>query len=1036
MFGILGMTCGLLRSRPAALMKATALLTILFVSAGIPVPKRCTAERLVRVGVYDFDPLCGAAAPFSEAAGNKGLFVRLLEHIAAQEQWQLSYVPGTLQECQARLERAEIDLLIAASYSRDLERIFDFTRESVISTWAQIYTGEKSDIQSMLDFAGTSVGVVRDDPYNHEMRTVIERLDIPCRFVQFARYSDVFAAIEKGWIDAGVVDRIYGFMHDDAFSVRKTSIMFAPVQLSFAVPRGRNNKLLGTLDYHLKILKEDQHSLYHELINTIFGDGQQSILLDVLTWCLGGAGVLLVLFSGISLMLRHQVRTRTAQLSYKNTELENEILKRSRAEKILRQQKEYFEALHETSLALIGRLNYGDILEAIISRAAALVGTRHGFIHLYDPDTQELEARVGLGVFGSMTGRRFKSGQGLGGKVLQSKAAVLIDDYACWEWRLPDSAFDHLHCVMGIPLNTHEDTAGVIGLGFCERERKFSQVEQDMLGRFAALASIVLHNAGLYDKLELELSERKKAEEARMLLLSAIEQSTESFVVIDTGGAIQYANPSFRRETGYDPEHIQNYTAFIFDHMEENLQRELKEKHRLGSSWSGRYTATRKNGAQYIVEESISPIRTSDETISHYISIRRDVTRESELEMMLRQSQKMEAIGTLAGGIAHDFNNILCPVIGYAELTYNALAEDSPHRKPLGEVIKASCRARDLVQQILTFSRRREDRRKPLEVQQIIKEALNLLRASLPSTIRITQDIDPDIRPIMADPAQIHQVVMNLCTNAYQAMRETGGILHVGLQRCEITDGNRPSELDVEPGPFLRLSVKDTGIGIDPELIGRIFEPYFTTKKHGEGTGLGLAVVHGIVKSYGGDILVESRPDGGSRFEVYLGMVEAEDHEQEKTSIRSDGMLQGSERILIVDDEHQVAETLRDMLEGFGYRVVAKTSSVEALGVFTRMPGMFDLVITDLTMPQLTGLQLAREMITMRSGMPVILCTGFGDDETARKAGQIGIMKFITKPVTRLDLAATVREVLDGHAGNQSLAGISCSTPFQSSSIN
>ena len=383
----------------------------------------------------------------------------------------------------------------------------------------------------------------------------------------------------------------------------------------------------------------------------------------------------------------------------------------------------------------------------------------------------------------------------------------------------------------------------------------------------------------------------------------------------------------------------------------------------------------------------------------------------AQSERQLQQVLKIQAIGTLAGGIAHDFNNILFPIIGYSEMTLDEVAEDSCARTYLQEVLKAANRAKDLVQQILTFSRQSGQERKPITVQYIIKEALKLLRASIPTTIDIAFDLDPECPPIMGDATQIHQVIMNLCTNAYQAMQETGGTLEVSLTAVDISYDEIVDKMGMKPGQHIKITVRDTGHGMEPAVMERIFEPYYTTKEPGKGTGLGLSVIHGIVKNHGGDVTVNSKPGSGTTFCVYIPAIDRVEEVEEQSQAVTE-LLEGKEHILLVDDEKVIIEMERQMLERLGYRVTARTSSKDALEVFAAGPDQFDLVITDMTMPNMTGDLLARKLLEMRSDTPIILCTGYNEGITEEKALALGIRKYIMKPVVKNELASTIRTVL------------------------
>jgi signal transduction histidine kinase/ActR/RegA family two-component response regulator len=383
----------------------------------------------------------------------------------------------------------------------------------------------------------------------------------------------------------------------------------------------------------------------------------------------------------------------------------------------------------------------------------------------------------------------------------------------------------------------------------------------------------------------------------------------------------------------------------------------------------------------------------------------------AQSERQLQQVMKLQAIGTLAGGIAHDFNNILFPIVGYTELTMDDIPEDSQARQNLEEILKATNRAKKLVQQILAFSRQGSQERKPLQVQSLIKEALKLLRATIPSTIEIEYDIGEEYGHIMGDPTQIHQVIMNLCTNAYHAMQETGGKLEVKLKEVDISYEKSLERVGMKVGRHLELTVKDTGHGMGPEVLERIFEPYYTTKEQGKGTGLGLSVIHGIIKNHGGDISVSSQVGKGTTFTVYLPLID--DIDAETKTVEVTAATQGNERILLIDDEEQIIDIERQILERLGYQVTTKTDSEEALEEFAALPEKFDLVITDMTMPKMTGDQLARKMMDIKPDIPVILCTGFNETISEEKALAMGIEKFVMKPIVKDELANTIRTVLD-----------------------
>jgi len=417
-----------------------------------------------------------------------------------------------------------------------------------------------------------------------------------------------------------------------------------------------------------------------------------------------------------------------------------------------------------------------------------------------------------------------------------------------------------------------------------------------------------------------------------------------------------------------------------------------------------------KNGRRVWIAWTNKVIRNEAGNVVEILCIGNDNSERKRLENKLRQSQKIESIGTLAGGIAHDFNNILVPVIGHTEMLLEDLPDKSPLRFSLDEVLKGALRAKDLVKQILTFSRQTNQEIRPLKVQNILKEVLNLSRSTLPTTIQIQQDIHQECGMIMADPTQVHQIVMNLVTNAFHAMEQAGGTLSVCLKEVDLPQNNVPKP-GIDPGPSVCLTIADTGTGMSAVIKDRIFEPYFTTKVKGKGTGLGLAVVHGIVESYKGAIMVESELGKGTLFTIYIPRLVS--HAETKTDVQPSTVLTGHERILLVDDEDSIATLTKAMLERLGYQVTVRISSIDTLEAFKAAPDNFDLVITDMTMPNMTGDELAIEIKKIRLDIPIILSTGFSEKINEGESSLSGVDGVLMKPISMNELGLAVRNVLD-----------------------
>jgi two-component system, cell cycle sensor histidine kinase and response regulator CckA len=726
------------------------------------------------------------------------------------------------------------------------------------------------------------------------------------------------------------------------------------------------------------------------------------------------------------------------------------ITERKQAVERLAVRVKQMEAVRAVSIDITRELDLTTLLRLIVQRAVELVNAAGGgVVFLWDETSQYLIPQTWHGVGEWIQKARLQLGEGLTGRVAQQRTGMHVHHYQLSPFAVPGLA-PHIGpmAVLAEPLLYRGELLGVITLGNVGTGQLFSAPDHELLGLFAAQAAIAIENARLFQAvqdqasqltqantaLHTEVAERRRAE----IALRESEERYRAFVAHSSEGIwrFEFATPvpiTLPEDEQIEVFYAQCYLAECNDVMARMygftsaddivgirleallvrsdpdnltfLRNFIRSGYRLVDAES--HEVDREGNTKIFLNTFVGIVENG--LLVHTWGNQRDITERRRLEERLLQTQKMAAIGTLAGGIAHDFNNILAAILGYTELAIDDMLPQNPQHGYLQEVLTAGKRARDLVQQILTFSRQTKHQRHPVHLHQLIQETLVMLRASLPATIIIQQHLDEQIGPVMVDTTQMHQVLMNLCTNAEYAMRETGGLLDVCLEAVTLGPNAAALHPGLHPGRYVRIVVHDSGHGITSEVQERIFEPFFTTKEVGEGTGMGLAVAHGIVANHGGVITVESSPGHGTTFAVYLPYTTpvAPPSQQPETPL-----LHGQGRILLVDDEPPLVRIGHDMLVSLGYDVVACTSAREALKVFRADADRFALVITDQTMPVMTGVTLTHELRRTRSDIPIILCTGYSHVINAETAAAQGIDAFLLKPIALYDLARTVHQVL------------------------
>ncbi|BHH84867.1 hybrid sensor histidine kinase/response regulator [Desulforhopalus sp. 52FAK] len=510
-----------------------------------------------------------------------------------------------------------------------------------------------------------------------------------------------------------------------------------------------------------------------------------------------------------------------------------------------------------------------------------------------------------------------------------------------------------------------------------------------------------------------DVSQYLKDELEKNQLMAAIEQTSDSVVMTDIHSNIQYVNPAFERSSGYSKEEAVGKNARILksgeheEHFYQLLWNTLLSK----QVWRGKLINRHKNGEIYVEYATISPVLNGDGDIVNFVALKRNITREEQLEQQLQHATRIEALGTLAGGIAHDFNNILSSMIGYGEIARGKLDLNHPVQPDLQQILDGGDRAVDLVKQILTFSRSKASGEfSVVKMQHVITESIEFLRPSLPSTIDFVHAIDMNCGSVYADSSQLYQVIMNLCTNARQAIGGGHGTISITLKEVCASDADANSTLTYPEDPYLLLEVSDNGCGIEQEDLPKLFDPFFTTKPKEQGTGLGLAVVHGIIQKHNGKIKVESTPGTGTTFSIYLPL-DGRALKGERVQVES--KKGGNEKIMVIDDEVQVANVTASCLKNVGYRVSTYNDSMQAVMAFRDDPYCCDLVITDMLMPNMTGAELSREMLSIRKDLPIIMMTGYSEHFDRKRSEQIGLKEYLFKPVRNKVLRQIVRKVLE-----------------------
>ncbi len=906
----------------------------------------------------------GNAPPFMLTEGKiRGIAIDYLTHIFNIKGIKIQYVSGAEVTWPAALEYIKrhevVDMVPTAKVTDERKKDMIFTKEYIFAPWV-IFTRTDSDfISSIDDLNGKTVSVEEGYVMHRRLEQDYPGINLKVASSSLKNYSEM--PVKD--LSTGLVDAYIGNLLSTTYTIQTKG--YTNVKVAAPTPFDNHNQamairsdwpeLASIINKTLASMTPEEHAaIRNKWLSIRYEYGINKVY--VLKWILSVTGIASFIIGFVLIW---------------NKRLKAEISLRKKIETTLKDSEKKYKALFNNAQVALFRtgISDGKLLE-INERYAKMAGY----------------STIGdcMAEFNSADAWADTTGRDKLVETLQKNGSVL--DY----------------------------------------ETKI--IRRDKVEIWISFSATIFPEQGYIEGSIVDINKRKQAEEflreSRATLKAAMESMTDAVFISDSKGQFIEFNEAFAtfhrfRNKNECLKTLAEYPDILDVYLPDGtlapmemwaVSRALRGETGINSE----YTLYRKDtGETWIGSYNFAPIRDKEGIIVGSVVVGRDITEQKrveqekmKLEGQLLQAQKLESIGTLAGGIAHDFNNILYPIIGFTEMSIEDLPKDHPIQENLEDILKGTKRARDLVKQILSFSNQRDIEQKALPLQPLIKETLNLLKSIIPSNIIIEQDLSKKDIHVFANTTEIHEIIMNLCTNAYHAMEGKGGILKVVLNK------NQPGpDTKVAAGKYCCLSISDTGAGISSDIIDNIFDPYFTTKEQGKGSGLGLSVIHGIVKSYKGAIEVQSEPGQGTVFNVFLPLTSK--RENPVLAIKEAANKLGNEHILFVDDEDAIVKLGVRILQRLGYTVTGRTSSTEALDVFESNPDKFDLIITDMTMPMLLGTELAQKILEIRQDVPILICTGFSEQVDKKTAESYGIKGYINKPILMDELALKVRDLLD-----------------------
>ncbi|MGQ9516328.1 MAG: ATP-binding protein, partial [Anaerolineae bacterium] len=845
--------------------------------------------RILRVGVYQDHPLVFTA----ESGDVEGFYIDILEEIARQEGWHLIYIAGTWEQCLRRLETGEIDLLVAIAYRPERAERFDFNQETVLTNWGQVYTAPGGEVDSILGLRGKSVAGVAQDVYTIEFERMLEGFDIPVQWRYTAEYAQVLELVSKRQVDAGIVSRLDGWIHEKEYPVVRSNIICCPTELRFAATKGKHRDVLEAIDRRLMAMKADPSSIYHRSMERWITVGHIQTFPRWVIWLFVGLAGAALLAGGFVLLLRAQLNARTK-------DLRAEIERRQQSERVQQAAFRISEAVHVSSS-----------LDELFARAHEQLGTLvpagNFFIALRDT-----EDTISLAYFTDVRTPRvpMPAGKTLTARVIHENRPILLRGNQIEEMVRAGAAqvIGPVPKVwVGVPLRGESGVIGAMTLQNYEDESAFGEEMFPLLMYVAEQVGLAIERKRMADAL--------RQSEVRFRRIA--EQSIDAIFVLDREERIRYVSPAIERIAGYNPMTI----------IGEPWWHYIAEASRpaavdgMAQVWSGkpveglRVTLLHRDGTAREAEINIAPV-IEDGRVVEAEGIMRDITERKQLEAQYLRAQKMEAVGRLAGGIAHDFNNLLTAIMGNAELGLMQLREHMPGYQEFQVILQSSLRAAKLTKQLLVVSKRDIALPQSVNLNDLILALRPMYERLLGEDIHFEFQLDPLLHPVRTDQSQMEQVLLNLLVNARDAMPQ-GGRVYVSTTNVWLDEEYSRHTPDIRPGAYVLLSVTDTGVGMPPEVMEHIFEPFFTTKP--DGSGLGLSTVYGIVHQYGGAINVYSEVGCGTTFKIYLPALVKEEPAPRQEEGDVDWLaLAGTETIRLVEDDLRIRQLAQGVLRQLG----------------------------------------------------------------------------------------------------------------------